>query len=113
MALGHIRHEQWRQLGLDLRQARLVFTPGVFFLRKLRQTMTPYGLEPNLFYRALARRKSLCAFLMRTRQAGPMRLRKRLIGGCAMGFGSLSEPCEGSLRWLTVQMPTHLRRACE
>src|SRR5262245_26505458 len=104
VSLCHIRHEQWCQLWLGLCQACELFVPGAFFLRKLRQTVTAYGLEPDLFHRALARRKGVCAFLTGTRQACLMRLHKRLIVGLAMGFGSFSEPGIGSMRWFTVQM---------
>jgi hypothetical protein len=72
--------------------------------------MTPYSLQPNLFYRALACRKGICAFLTDTHQACPMRLHKHIIVGFAMDLGSFSELHKGSLRWLTVQMPEYLRR---
>jgi hypothetical protein len=108
--LGHIRYEQWRQFWLDLYQACEVLTPGSFFLGQLRQTMTTYGLQSNLFYRALARRKGIRAFRTETRQACPMRLHKHIIMGFAMDLGSFSELHKGSLRWLTVQMPEYLRR---
>ena len=61
-----------------------ILTPGSFLLGQLLQTMTPYGLQPNLFYRALARRKGIRAFLTETRQACPMRLHKDIIVGFAM-----------------------------
>jgi len=73
--------------------------------------MTSYGLQPNLFYRALARCKGIRAFLTETRQACPMCLHKHIIVGFAMDFGGLSELHKGSMRWLTVQMPKYLRGA--
>ena len=111
--LGHIRYEQRRQFRLHLCQVREVLTPGSFLLGQLRQAMMPYGLQSDLFYRALACRKGIRAFLTETRQACPMRLHKHIIMGFAMNFGSFSELYKGSLRWLTVQIPTYFRRACE
>jgi len=64
--------------------------------------MIPYGLQPNLFYRALARCKGIGAFLTETRQACPMRLHKHIIVGFAMNFRNLSELHKGSMRWFTV-----------
>jgi hypothetical protein len=64
--------------------------------------MMPYGLQSNLFYRALARRKGIRAFLTETRQTCLMRLHKHIVMGFAMDFGSLSELHKSSMRWLTV-----------
>jgi len=79
-----------------------VLTPGSFFLGQLHQTMTPYCLQPNLFYRTLARRKGIDAFLTETRQACPMRLHKYIVVGFTMDLRSFSELHKDSLRWLTV-----------
>src|SRR5205814_7875576 len=98
MPLCHIRYEQWRQFWLDICQPCEVLTPGTFFLSKLRQTVTPYGLEPDLFYRALACRKGIGAFLTGTLQVYPVRLHKHIIVGFAVDCSSLSEPYKSSMR---------------
>jgi hypothetical protein len=101
-SLGHVRYEQRRQFWLSLCQAREVLTPGALLLGQLRQTMMPYGLQSNLFYRALARRKGIRAFLTETRQTCLMRLHKHTVMGFAMDFGSLSELHKSNTRRLTV-----------